>query len=457
MRLHGHKKENERLEKIADDSAEALILFLAKAICNNPKALNYAKKMVQENPDFYKPDFDSCIKNSFIKKENFKMIKAMVFALAFIRKNKPKEIELFFLKFFPEAKKLRPGQGLCSFCKECANQPRGTFDFLYTAAVYFSQMGRFGSHGLECSGDEIAATAITHMLKYTNAGPVPAADNPNVKLVAKKMASLPFLKAMSEDDFEDTVNYIYNVMQAHDVTPELLETAKMNARRWEQLFVLIKGADIVSAEDGPDAIKDYLFIGRIVSSLSDAIANERSNAIALYEENISLKKKLDQINQTTDVVSNESKEETDRLLESIRVLQTENDKLQVKLSDAQSELQAANEYIAQVEVRDEVEENQSDSVADSCEKEVDSYPDGTILIGGHGRWQKFFHQKYPNVRIIDGNDRNFNKGMFSAQTPLVLVNTTHLSHACFNRFYSVVKQFGLEVKYIYTSSSFNQD
>lgn len=447
MRLHGDKKEKKEKDEFLEDAAKALVLFTSMAVCRNARALNYAKKKVQEDPETYQFDLKTCLKDPFIKCEDYKTIISMVSAVAFVNNSKPKDIGDFFLKFFPEAKKVKLGQSFHDFCMENSFSPRGTFDFLNNASIYLSQVLQHKNNNFPALiKDDFVMTALTHMIKLVES---PAYNQttvpPNVKKLAKAISARPFLDAVAENDFDDTVNYIYNVMKLYDVSPSLLENAKISGRKWEQLIALLKESDLIK-EDEMDSVKDYLFIARIVASLSDAFAKERGHAIDLHMENEELRKKLTQPADAA-AVPDKLEQERSHLLDQIRELQTNNDKLQIKLSDVQSELQSANEYIAQIEAADEQEEQES---ADENKREVaESYPDGTILIGGHGRWQKFFHQKYPNVRIIDGNDRNFNKGMFSAQTPLVLVNTTHLSHACFGRLSPIVKQLNLDVKYIY--------
>ena len=78
-----------------------------------------------------------------------------------------------------------------------------------------------------------------------------------------------------------------------------------------------------------------------------------------------------------------------------------------------------------------------------------NFPDGTVLVGGHGRWQKFFSECHPNVKIISGNNVNFPKNIVTDRTPLVLINASHMTHCCWWRLKPLLKK-AKAVKYIGT-------
>ena len=86
---------------------------------------------------------------------------------------------------------------------------------------------------------------------------------------------------------------------------------------------------------------------------------------------------------------------------------------------------------------------------DEPQQDSHQYPKGTVLIGGHPRWQKFFAQNHPHVKILDGNRANFRESAITEATPLVLVNTTHMCHAVYRRLRKVLDKAGVKWDFIY--------
>lgn len=70
--------------------------------------------------------------------------------------------------------------------------------------------------------------------------------------------------------------------------------------------------------------------------------------------------------------------------------------------------------------------------------ELGELPPNTILLGGHPRWQKFFKQKYPFVKIIRDNSRSFNVDKI-ATCDLLLINSLHMNHAQMQKIQKVLK------------------
>ena len=77
-----------------------------------------------------------------------------------------------------------------------------------------------------------------------------------------------------------------------------------------------------------------------------------------------------------------------------------------------------------------------------------TYPDGTILFGGHHRWQKYFAKAHPNVRIVSGESARFSAGMISPCTPLVLVNPAHIIHSEFWKIRKLVRRHGTRMEFV---------
>ena len=83
------------------------------------------------------------------------------------------------------------------------------------------------------------------------------------------------------------------------------------------------------------------------------------------------------------------------------------------------------------------------------EEKEKSYPEGTVLFGGHDRWQKFFAQNHPEVKVIDGTKATFTSNIINPSTPLLLLNTTHMKHSVFNKIRALANRYGVPTEYVY--------
>ena len=147
---------------------------------------------------------------------------------------------------------------------------------------------------------------------------------------------------------------------------------------------------------------------------------------------------------------------TQRQENSIQRLEREISQLRKENHSLKAEREEMKAFLRQREKEEELEEAESENEADAEENDEGitsiqdlDIPDGTILFGGHPRWQKFFQQDYPNVSVYDGNDSTFTKTIISNQTPLVLLNTSHMSHTCFNKVTQLCKRHATKYLCLY--------
>ena len=131
------------------------------------------------------------------------------------------------------------------------------------------------------------------------------------------------------------------------------------------------------------------------------------------------------------------------LTKTINMMQVKLDKFEVSSKDLKVELSYYKEQVSHEKDTVHLSEEATEQ-----NPVPDSYPDGTILIGGHPIWQKHFHERYPNVEIIDGNSRNINLNKFNENTPLVLINFKHMSHATYYRFMPRIKKLNIQTLYV---------
>lgn len=82
------------------------------------------------------------------------------------------------------------------------------------------------------------------------------------------------------------------------------------------------------------------------------------------------------------------------------------------------------------------------------EPEAESYPDGTLVIGGHLKWRQIFQKSHPNVKCLDGLKHNINVDLIHTGIPLIVFNVSSMSHAVYYRVQSEAKKKNIPVKYI---------
>lgn len=80
-------------------------------------------------------------------------------------------------------------------------------------------------------------------------------------------------------------------------------------------------------------------------------------------------------------------------------------------------------------------------------EEIRFYPQGTILFGGHENWQRKFAKLHPGVKVLSGTE-NFPENVVSPRTPLVLLNSKHMSHSFFYKIRRLQQRQGWPIEYI---------
>lgn len=116
-------------------------------------------------------------------------------------------------------------------------------------------------------------------------------------------------------------------------------------------------------------------------------------------------------------------------------------------------LESENEFLK------DIIENENDSDAnnvpiesfdDDTDDEPDiikPYPKGTVLFGGHENWQRKFAKRHPEVKILSGTE-NFPENVVSPLTPLVLLNSKHMSHKFFFKIRRLQQRQGWTIEYV---------
>lgn len=143
----------------------------------------------------------------------------------------------------------------------------------------------------------------------------------------------------------------------------------------------------------------------------------------------------------------EARKATDKKQKTLNELQLKYDRLEKKLAEAEEK----NRILMWASEDNDEEDNRYDDVEPEGEPEIgrQDYPKNTVLIGGHARWQKFFKQHHPGVKMYDGNNASFNANAITSKTPLVLINVTHMCHPAYWKLRNRLKETGTKWEYIY--------
>lgn len=179
----------------------------------------------------------------------------------------------------------------------------------------------------------------------------------------------------------------------------------------------------------------WLTVQRLCNMLHEA----RDMALEGYDarKQDAVKRNQDQIAVVEDL-KKEGKKKQDQL----NKLQLEQDKLKLENTELKQELKDLKRRLAELEKQPLI------TVLPNEVQEEETYPDGTILVGGQPKWQQQFAKQHPNVKIMDGFNHNINMDAFNETVPLVLFNVTAMAHTVFYRVQPLLKKKGIEIKYL---------
>ena len=192
----------------------------------------------------------------------------------------------------------------------------------------------------------------------------------------------------------------------------------------------------------------FLLFYKIVLMYKDAtsIANK------VNEENFELKNSIAGLKNKNALAEEKARKKlekekdirlADEKQKKLNHLQSNYEQLQQKYNDLEQENAFLNRILRNQEESAAVNEGLEEPVAENID-----YPKGTVLFGGHPNWQKKFAAKYPNVKILDGSNPNFPDNVVSPKTPLVLLNSYHMSHTVFQRVKQLQQKMGWKIEYM---------
>ncbi|MBQ1855478.1 MAG: hypothetical protein II137_02645, partial [Anaerovibrio sp.] len=75
------------------------------------------------------------------------------------------------------------------------------------------------------------------------------------------------------------------------------------------------------------------------------------------------------------------------------------------------------------------------------------YPKGTVMFGGHENWQRKYAARHPEVKILSGTE-DFAENVVSNKTPLVLLNSYHMSHKVFYKIRRLQQRLRFRIEYV---------
>lgn len=143
-------------------------------------------------------------------------------------------------------------------------------------------------------------------------------------------------------------------------------------------------------------------------------------------------KDLEEVQKTKQNLLNELQIKYDRLEKQNKHLKLENKFLQ---SLFENEEKIKNDSDKNNEKTDVVELNKT-------------YPEKTVLFGGHHKWQQKFSSCYPAVKIMSGVDNNFPSNVLSNKTELVILNSKYMSHSVFYKVKKLQAKYNFSLEYI---------
>ena len=128
-------------------------------------------------------------------------------------------------------------------------------------------------------------------------------------------------------------------------------------------------------------------------------------------------------------------------------VQLELDRTALRADQLEVENAQLREFMDALEQADEQPEEDEPTGAELAAMGDEAFPEGTLLVGGHPRFQKFFKQAHPEVTLVDGTAKSFNTAMINASTPLVLINPRHMSHPVWWKLMPMIKRHNVPYSY----------
>ena len=200
-------------------------------------------------------------------------------------------------------------------------------------------------------------------------------------------------------------------------------------------------------EDMLQTLSEQLGLAILFWKLGKLYDDARDCAMDLADENSDLKRKLLSAADTESARPTLDEACCQKMLkekqEQLNQMQIRMDKLVLSNQKQAEELEA---YKHLLQGWDDSHTAEPEGEPEPVSRE---FPKGTILVGGHPRWQKFFAQGHKEVKILDGSTASIHVESISAATPLVLVNTTHMCHGAYQKLQNVLQRTGVMWEFIY--------
>ena len=236
----------------------------------------------------------------------------------------------------------------------------------------------------------------------------------------------------------------------HDIFESLVKVGdKLNKDDLDIDALEELGDEFVSrAEKLKHIICAFLLFYKLVLMYKDAtsIANKAT------EENIELKNSIASLKNKNALAEEKARKKLEKEKDAslaadkqkkLNHLQSNYERLQQKYKELEQENAFLNRILRNQEEATTMDEGREEPVVEDI-----AYPNGTVLFGGHPNWQKKFAAKYPNVKILDGTNHNFPENVVSSKTPLVLLNSYHMSHTVFQRVKQLQQKMGWKIEYM---------
>lgn len=253
---------------------------------------------------------------------------------------------------------------------------------------------------------------------------------------------------------EDVRSYTSNNTDAESLLVAISNCYRKDIDRFKEIVRSID-ADIETMENIQEVFINHCAdVGvalYMLSKLASLYDDGREYAAELIKSNEKMKKELERFNEQKAkgiekcIEKEIEKRETQE--EIIKKLQIENDKLKISLSDAQEKINFLEELEETISLNKD-KEFSDESMSSNASGDEEKYPEGTVLWGGHERWQKFFIEKHPEIdKVFDGNGVHDVQSI-TEKIPLILINIAHMSHKSYYKYMPIIKKKNIPYKFL---------
>ena len=453
--------EKPRLSKSTTVTVEPLPM-LARALATNKKAMRDIRKRLQKLPSETKPVKMSKPCEQYLNACDAQRSVDAIAAYTLLESIPEDDLPALISKWFPRESKLA-NEHKHNVDKYMDAVDAKTEEDLRIALILWAMFTDTETMRFDEASENVrnVASNITRMIRspFERIAPLDGSNAECKKAIKAVQSSTLFETGPISMGLYMAVR---DVLASEKLSIDMLERKLTKADCKDIVCASSNMAELIDDDDDVNraAMNVTCFALTVVKRMAMAFSEERALALDLINKQAQREKQA-KVDEQDDV-----EEETVQPVNNDEILKltAEVERLKGMVDEKQSKLNSMQLAVDKLVIQNDQLEHENDELREFMnaverggdDEELDdncpptseqTLPTGTVLIGGHPRWQKFFKQAYPDTVIVDGVNPNFNAGLFNKKTPLVLINPLHMKHSVFHKLMPLLRRFNIKHEY----------